>query len=175
MDNSTSRGKRSKSLGKSRLTRMLLRSPNPFTYSYNADFKPTSSRRGGCNRWEIVRISERAWPIRERLSSTFRATPRLSLDSSSEIAEMFMLKAASNCPAPSCNSRAIRLLSSSWSCSKRPESSASCKRRASRLRSVMSRATFEAPMTQPCASLTGEMVTETSNKVPSFRLRTVSK
>ncbi len=49
-----------------------------------------TSRRGGCRRWEIVRISETAWSIRERLSSRFRVTPGLSLDSSAEIAATSM-------------------------------------------------------------------------------------
>jgi len=40
---------------------------------------------------------------------------------------------------------------------------------------VMSRATFEAPITRPDESLTGEMVNETSSKLPSLRLRTVWK
>ena len=40
---------------------------------------------------------------------------------------------------------------------------------------VMSRATFEAPITHPDESLTGEMVRETSRRLPSFRLRTVWK
>src|SRR6202034_2080545 len=39
----------------------------------------------------------------------------------------------------------------------------------------ISRATFEAPITRPEESLTGEMVTETSRRLPSFRLRTVWK
>ena len=53
-----------------------------------------TSRRGGCRRWEIVRISETAWSIRERLSSRFRVTPGLSLDSSAEIAATFMRQKA---------------------------------------------------------------------------------
>ncbi len=40
---------------------------------------------------------------------------------------------------------------------------------------VISRATFEAPTTRPDESVTGEMVSETSIRLPSFRLRTVWK
>ena len=43
-----------------------------------------------------------------------------------------------------------------------------------RLRAVMSRAIFEAPMTAPAASLIGDTVREMSSSVPSFRTRTVS-
>lgn len=43
------------------------------------------------------------------------------------------------------------------------------------LRWVMSRAAFDAPMTTPCASLIGDMVTETSIKRPSLVRRSVSK
>ena len=42
-------------------------------------------------------------------------------------------------------------------------------------RSLMSRATFEAPMIFPAASLIAETVTETSTLLPSLRKRTVSK
>jgi hypothetical protein len=44
-----------------------------------------------------------------------------------------------------------------------------------RLRAVMSRAIFEAPMIRPCWSFTGEIVSEMSSGVPSLRSRTVSK
>ena len=47
--------------------------------------------------------------------------------------------------------------------------------RSARLRSVISRATLEAPMTWPEESLTGEMVREMSTREPSLRWRTVSK
>jgi hypothetical protein len=43
------------------------------------------------------------------------------------------------------------------------------------LRSVMSRAMFDAPTITPMLSLSGEMVTETSIFLPSFLTRTVSK
>ena len=43
------------------------------------------------------------------------------------------------------------------------------------LRSVMSRATFDAPTTRPAASLMGEIVKEISRSVPSLRMRQVSK
>ncbi len=46
---------------------------------------------------------------------------------------------------------------------------------AKRLRSVMSRVTFAAPVTAPLASLTGETATETSMTDPSLRMRLVSK
>ena len=42
-------------------------------------------------------------------------------------------------------------------------------------RSVMSRATFDAPMIFPCASLTGDTVNETGTRRPSLVRRTVSK
>ena len=41
--------------------------------------------------------------------------------------------------------------------------------------SVMSRAIFEAPITLPYSSLTSDMVSDTSTRVPSRRMRTVSK
>ena len=44
-----------------------------------------------------------------------------------------------------------------------------------RFRGVMSRAIFEAPMMRPWTSFTGETVTETSIRTPSFRSLTVSK
>jgi hypothetical protein len=43
-----------------------------------------------------------------------------------------------------------------------------------RLRAVMSRAIFDAPMMRPAPSRTGEMVSETSTRRPSFVIRTVS-
>ena len=42
------------------------------------------------------------------------------------------------------------------------------------LASVMSRATFEMPMVAPEGDLIGEMLSETSIRLPSFRSRTVS-
>ena len=44
-----------------------------------------------------------------------------------------------------------------------------------RRRSLMSRAIFEAPTTRPVESLTGETVSDTSTRRPSFVTRTVSK
>ena len=44
-----------------------------------------------------------------------------------------------------------------------------------RLRSVMSRATFDAPMILPPASWIGETVSDTSTRPPSLRVRCVSK
>jgi hypothetical protein len=49
------------------------------------------------------------------------------------------------------------------------------RRRSSTLRSVMSRAIFEAPMTTPCSFRIGETVIERSSNRPSFARRTVSK
>ena len=46
---------------------------------------------------------------------------------------------------------------------------------ASRFRSVMSRATFDAPMTRPSSSRIGETVREMSIRRPSLATRTVSK
>ena len=43
------------------------------------------------------------------------------------------------------------------------------------LAGVMSRAIFDAPMILPSALLTGEIVRDTSTRLPSFRNRTVSK
>jgi hypothetical protein len=57
----------------------------------------------------------------------------------------------------------------------RKRSSLSCNARSACFCAVMSRATFEAPITRPDESLTGEMVSETSRRLPSFRLRTVWK
>lgn len=48
-------------------------------------------------------------------------------------------------------------------------------RRSSCLRAVMSRATFDAPMILSSAFLTGEIVNDTSIRLPSLRNRTVSK
>ena len=47
--------------------------------------------------------------------------------------------------------------------------------RSARFVSVVSRAIFDAPMISPRAFFTGEIVRETSNKVPSLRRRNVSK
>src|SRR5947199_727196 len=44
-----------------------------------------------------------------------------------------------------------------------------------RRRSLMSRAVFEAPMTSPFAFLIGDTVREISKRVPSFRMRVISK
>ena len=57
----------------------------------------------------------------------------------------------------------------------RNRSSLARRRASARFRSVMSRATFDAPTTRPSASRTGETVREMSSRRPSLATRTVSK
>ena len=59
-----------------------------------------------------VRISADACSISLEFSSAHRAASGLRFDFSPLYLEAFILIAASSCPTPSCNSRAMRLLSS---------------------------------------------------------------
>ena len=126
-----------KILGDPKSTLILLRSVNPSRNERRPEERPTSSRKG-----RMQEMRDRPQSLDSSFTSrSFPRPPWLHvgpmppLSDSSDV--RFILKAASICPALSCNSRASRRRSSSCGCSNFPE-----RRRtpsSARLRSLMSR------------------------------------
>src|ERR1700722_1542182 len=83
-------------------TGIPLRCEKPSTYQREADSKPASSSRGGCNRWEVVHVPTMAWSI----AFTHSAMEESSGFFSCKLLRLH-LATAKLWPRPSCNSRQI--------------------------------------------------------------------
>lgn len=142
-----------------------------------ASFKSTASRSKG-NFLEPTRLGSRRSSISLTSSSTFRRIIAMS-------AQMAGGRLGFMSIAPTAINTGLSGVRSSWLSAARKLSlarlAASAIRLASRncfsvcFRSVMSRATLDAPIIRPALSLTGETVSEMLSRRPSLVWRSVSK